>query len=449
MGFKLALLDGDDAFCCEGENVMSKARVIGAALAIAMLAPAARQVQATGPSATVVFEWNQILQDTVPATHNVVTPRFFAMAHIAMFDAVNAIEREFEPYRVRVRFAFGSADAAAAQAAHDVLVGINPSAAAVYDAALARQLGEHPSLYVRWGAAVGAKVAKDILAWRQTDGWVVSPFPPYSEPPVPGRWQKTSAANAAFPHMQRAVPFALVSATQFLPPPPPTLQNPQYAADLNEVAMIGRSNSATRTAEQTTIARLWAGIAPAGTGTVTNFMSVWNNIVRDVARTRRLSLVETARLFALVNVSVADALQTTQASKFVYGMWRPLTAIQQGDPFSGFTPDVTWTTLIPTPPYPSYAGNNAAIGAAAARALQLAFATNDIAVRATWKHSGGTEETSFDFAGFWQVAEQEAESRIYGGIHFRFDNVAGLQIGKSTAEFIFANYMARRDRWDD
>ena len=196
--------------------------------------------------------------------------------------------------------------------------------------------------------------------------------------------------------------------------------------------LIGKSDSATRTAEQTTIARLWTGIAANGTGTATNFMSVWNTIVRDVARQRRLSLVETARVFALVNVSVHDALQTTQTSKFVYGMWRPVTAIRQADTDlnPGTDPDATWLPLLTTPPYPSYAGNMATIGASAARALQLAFGTNDIPVRATWRQSNGQPDVTHDFAGFWQVAEEQADSRIYGGIHYRFDSLAGQQIGK-------------------
>jgi hypothetical protein len=436
------------------ENVMSKAHVIGATLVLAMLAPAGRGVHATKSSATVVFEWNQMVQDTVPVPHNPLTPRMFAMAHIAMFDAINAIEREFEPYRVRVRHVgYGSPDAAAAQAAHDVLVVINPSATATYDAALARQLGDKPSGFVRRGAALGAKVAKEVLEWRQNDGWVVSPFPPYSEPPVPGRWQPTPPANAAatFTHLQNAAPLALLTPTQYLPPPPPKLNSARYVADLNEVSLIGRSNSATRTAEQTSIARLWAGVATTGSGTATNFMSIWNSMVRDVSQERGLSLVEAARVFVLVNVSVHDALQTTQTSKFVYGVWRPVTAIQQADPVlsPGATPDPSWMPLLTTPPYPSYAGNMATIGAAAARALQLAFKTNDIAVRATWKQSGGLPDVSHDFAGFWQVAEEQSESRIYGGIHYRFDQVAGQQLAKSTAEFVFANFMTRRDRWDN
>ena len=220
------------------------------------------------------------------------------MTHIAMFDAINAIEREFEPYRVRLRpWGGGSPEAAAAQAAHDVLVAINPAATATYDAALARQLGTHPSGFVRRGAALGARVAEEILAWRQNDGWVVSPFPAYSEPLLPGRWQPTPPNNptAAFTHLQNAAPMALLTATQYLPPPPPSLTSARYAADLNEVKLIGKSDSATRTSEQTAIARLWAGIATTGSGTATNFMSIWNNVARDVARERGLSLVETAR----------------------------------------------------------------------------------------------------------------------------------------------------------
>ena len=231
-----------------------------------------------------------------------------------------------------------------------MLVAINPGATAMYDAALARQLGDHPSGFVRRGAAVGARVAKEVLAWRQNDGWVVSPFPPYSEPPLPGRWQPTppNNATAAFTHLQTAAPMALLTPTQYLPPPPPSLTSARYAADLNEVKLIGKSDSPTRTAEQTAIARLWAGIATTGVGTATNFMSIWNNIVRDVARERRLSLVETARVFVLVNVSVHDGLQTAQASKFVYGLWRPVTAIRQADTDlnPATEPDAGWLPLL-------------------------------------------------------------------------------------------------------
>jgi len=426
---------------------MLRKALIAATVALAVMTTAGSSVRAGGADAAVVLEWNRILQDTVPTPHNVLTPRFFSMAHIAMFDAINAIEREFTPYRVRLRFANGSPTAAAAQAAHDVLVAINPGASAIYSAALARQLGDHPSGFVQRGAAVGARVARDVLAWRQNDGWVVSPFPPYAEPPLPGRWQPTppANANAAFTHVRSAAPMALLTATQYLPDPPPSLTSARYAADLNEIKLIGKSDSQARTPEQTAIARLWNGNATTGVGTATNYMSIWTSIAGDVARARQLSLVETARLFVLVSVSVHDGLQTAQGSKFVYGLWRPVTAIRQAD--SDLNPateaDASWLPLLGTPPYPSYGGNMATIGASAARALQLAFGKNDIAVTATWKQSGGLPDVSHQFDGFWEVAEEQSDSRMFGGIHYRFDQEAGQKIGKATAEFVHANFMTR------
>lgn len=430
---------------------MSRRAWVGAVLALVVAASAGSRVRAGSADASVVLEWNQVLRDTVPVPNNVLTPRFFALAHIAMFDAVNAIEREFTPYHVRLRSAAGSPRAAAAQAAHDVLVAINPAATATYDATLARQLGDRPSGFVQRGAAVGARVAVELLDWRRSDGWVVSPFPPYAEPPLPGRWQPTppALANAAFTHVLSAAPLALLTPTQYLPPPPPALTSARYAADLNEIKLLGKSDSATRTPEQTAIARLWNGNATTGVGTATNFMSVWNAVVGTVAGERQLSLLDTARLFVLMNVSVHDGLQTAQGSKFVYGLWRPVTAIRQADADlnPATDPDVTWLPLLTTPPYPSYGGNMATIGASAARALELALGTNDIPVTVTWKQSGGLPDVSHQFDGFWQVAQEQSDSRLFGGIHYRFDQEAGRNIGKATAEYVHAHFMIRTD-WD-
>lgn len=424
-------------------------RIFATAVVCGVLATTGLEAGAKESSATVVLKWNRLLHDTLPPPGNPLTPRFYAATHIAMFDAINAIEREFTPYRVRLRpGGGGSADAAAAQAAHDVLVALNPSAAATYDAALAADLGDRPSGFVRRGAEIGARVAKKILAWRENDGWVISHFPPYSEPPLPGRWEPTPPANAAatFTHLQHAAPMAVLSATQFLPTPPPSLTSARYAADLNEVKLLGRSDSTARTDEQTTIARLWSAV-----GTTTGFFSVWNNVAGDVVRSRNLSLVEAARVFALVNVSVHDALQTTQTSKFVYGVWRPVTAIRAADTDlnAETDPDPAWLPLITTPPYPAYAGNLATIGASAARALQLACGTNDMPVAVTWKQSGGLPDVTRHFEGFSQAAEEEAMARIYGGVHYRFDQDAGQQVGRSVAEFVFANFMTPRGRWDE
>jgi hypothetical protein len=423
--------------------------ILGATLVVALTAAAGHDIEATHSSAAVVVKWNQLLQNTLPQPGNPLSPRFYAMTHIAMFDAINAIERDFEPYRVRLRPGLGgSPTAAAAQAAHDVLVALNPSSMTTYDEALAADLGDRPSGFVRRGAEIGAHVAKEILAWRQDDGWVVATFPPYTEPPLPGRWQPTPPAGAAatFTHLQHAAPMALVSATQVLPLPPPSLTSARYATDVNEVKLLGKSDSTVRTEEQTTIARLWSGV-----GTTTGFFSVWNNVARDVVVARNLSLVETARVFVLVNVSIHDALQTTQASKFVYGMWRPVTAIRAAD--TDLNPatdlDPTWLPLITTPPYPSYAGNLATIGASAARALELVCGTNDVPVAITWTLTGGMPSVTRHFDGFRQAADEEFMARIYGGVHYRFDQEAGQQAGFSAAEYAFANFVRPRARWFD
>jgi hypothetical protein len=425
--------------------------IIGATLAVALAAAPQQDIEAThsSSSSAIVLKWNQLLQSTLPQPGNPLTPRFYSMTHIAMFDAINALEREFEPYRVRLRSGLGgSPTAAAAQAAHDVLVALNPSSASVYDEALAVDLGGSRSGFVRRGAEIGAHVAREVLKWRENDGWVVSAFPPYSEPPIPGRWQATPPGNAAatFTHVQQATPMALLSATQVLPLPPPSLTSSEYAVDLNEVKLLGKSDSSARSEEQTTIARLWSAV-----GTTTGFFSVWNNVARDVVVARQLSLVEAARVFVLVNVSIHDSLQTTQASKFVYGVWRPVTAIRGADTDLNpdTEPDATWLPLITTPPYPSYAGNLATIGASAARALQLVSGTNDVPVAVTWTMSDGSPAVTRHFDGFQQAADEEFLARIYGGVHYRFDQEAGQQVGRSVAEFVFANFMRPRSRGRD
>lgn len=425
---------------------MTRARLIGVTLLLVLLAPRGVQVNATGNSAEVVFAWNQVLQNTIPGAGGPAAPRFYALTHIAMFDAVNSIERQYAAYHVRLAQRGGSPEAAAAQAAHDVLVALNPPSAAAYDALLAQQIGTRPSWFVRRGQQTGAAVAAKILAWRQNDGWIVPAPPAYAEPALPGRWQPTPPNNPApaFTQLLYATPLAMASATHFLPPPPPPLTSERYAADLQEVQLLGAADSATRTPEQTATARLWASVAMPGAGTPTWAFAVWNNVAADVARERHFSLLDAARLFALMNVSIHDGLHTTMASKYVYNLWRPVTAIRMAD--TDLNPatvaDPGWLPLLTTPPYPSYAGNMAVIGASAARALQLTFGTDRIPVVATWRQAGAPD-VQHAFDGFWAMAEEQSMSRIWGGIHYRFDQGPAQTIGKSVAEFVAANYMRK------
>ena len=181
------------------------------------------------------------------------------------------------------------------------------------------------------------------------------------------------------------IPFALTSNTQFAPNPPPALTSAEYAAAFNEVKEIGSATSATRTADQTQVARLWANV-----NTPTTVFFVWNNVARTVALARGTSTVENARLFALMNIAFHDSLLTTFTSKFQNGLWRPVTAIRRADEDDNpnTEPDVTWSSLIGNPPYPTYAGNHAAIGTSQSTTLALFFERDDIVFQHTWEGAG-------------------------------------------------------------
>src|SRR5215213_1213178 len=389
----------------------------------------------------VILQWNRVLTETVrtpgqqPAT--IMPVRSFAIMHAAMFDAVNSIDGSHTPYLIEVAGSQNaSIDAAAAQAAHDVLAALYPTRVGIFDAELAISLQGIEEYRAQQGIHVGQIVAERLLAVRGNDGWNVTP-PAYSLPATAGNWQPAPGL-AAFTHYPAVMPFGVTSGTQFKPNAPPALTSAEYAADLNEVKEIGSLTSVTRTADQTLVARLWAGV-----GTPTNFLFVWNNVARSVSLARGSSTVEKARLFALTNMALHDALQTTFASKFVYGLWRPVTAIRRADEDgnANTAADPAWSSLIVNPPYPSYAGNNAAIGTSQSMILTLFFGRDDLTFQHTWEGAGGATRS---YAGFSAMADEEARARVYGGVHFTFDNVAGQSVGRNVANYIFANVMRPR-----
>jgi hypothetical protein len=387
----------------------------------------------------VITEWNTIAEGVIPASAGVTLPRTYAMMHIAMFDAVNSIDGGYTAYRVRVPAWNGaSREAAAAQAAHDVLTALLPAGTATYDAALAARLAKIQPGRAQLGVQVGREVAQKILDWRSTDGW--STPQTFTPPALPGVWQPTPPAFAAAGFVQAvdARPFALPTPYYYFPRRPPTLNSQEYADAVNEIKAIGGVTSTVRTAEQTLQARLWASV-----GYKELWSGVWNQVTRSLARDRKLSLTESARLFALVNVAMQDGVQTAQASKFAYQLWRPVHAIQRAaeDMNPATDADPTWMPLLTTPPYPSYAGNMACIGASTARALALYFGTNDIPVTIQWSSTDGINFVARPFAGFWQIAEHQAASREYGGIHYHFDTLASQEVCPKVAGYVFANYM--------
>jgi hypothetical protein len=392
----------------------------------------------------VILQWNRVLMETVstPGQHpaTIMPVRSYAMMHAAMFDAVNSIDGTYTPYLTEVPGSQNaSLEAAAAQAAHDVLAALYPTRLAVFNAELAISLQGLEESRAQQGIRVGQIVAERLLAVRANDGWNVTP-PSYTLPATPGNWQPTPSAFSAatFTHYPAVLPFATISGSQFVPNPPPAMTSAEYAAAFNEVKEIGSINSATRTADQTLVARLWANV-----GTPTNFLFVWNNVARTVALARDTTTVEKARLFALTNISLHDALQTSFASKFEYGLWRPVTAIRRADEDgnSDTTADAAWLPLITTPPYPSYAGNMATIGTSQSTILALFFGRDDIRFQHTWEGAGGATRS---YAGFTAMANEQERARVYGGIHFTFDNVAGQSIGRNVGNYVFLNLMRPR-----
>jgi len=428
---------------------MNYKRLLNCLLTMTILLCALMNVQAqeqnaaesNSPGENVVLQWNRVLQETIrtpgqqPPT--IFPVRSFAMMHAAMFDAVNSIDGTYTPYLTDVPGSRrASQEAAAAQAAHDVLVALYARRQDVFDAELINSLNGIPPNRALQGIRVGRIVAEKLLAVRVNDGWSAAP-PPYVLPPTPGNWQP-APAPAGFTQFPSVLPFAITSSTQFAPNPPPAITSAEYAAAFNEVKEIGSATSTTRTADQTQVARLWANV-----NTPTTVFFVWNNVARTVAISRNNTTAENARLFALLNIAYHDALQTTMTSKFVHGLWRPVTAIRRADEDSNpdTEQDVNWSSLIGNPPYPTYAGNHAAVGTSQATILALFFGRDDINFQHTWEGAGGATRS---YAGFTVMANEEERSRVYGGIHFTFDQTAGQSAGRNVANYVFLNFMKPR-----
>ena len=392
-----------------------------------------------------VVEWNRILQTTVASTPTptVFFTRPYALTSVAVFDALNSIDRVYSAYLVQVTASSSaSREAAVAQAAHDVLVALYPGQQATLDAALSATLSQATG-DVGEGVRVGAAVARDCLEARRNDGWERQASP-YLLPNLPGYYQVTPLQNATvtFTHYPDVTPFAIGSRQQFLMEAPPALSSERYAADFNEVKAVGGVNSTARTEEETSIARRWAGV-----NTSTALQIVWNNVVRDLSRRFGLSGLDAARAYALLNVAMHDALLTSFNGKFVYGLWRPVTAIREAsrDGNSATEPDPNWLPLLPaTPPYPSYPGNMACVAAASSRTLELVFGRDNIPLTVTWTGTGGAADITRSFNGFRHMADEESRSRVLGGIHYTFDQTASFGVCTPLADYVVNNYARRR-----
>jgi hypothetical protein len=413
-------------------------------VSIAMLIP--RGAEAERSNGDVIVEWNQLLQTNITGLP-IGQPRSYAMLHVAMADAVIAVRGRYQPFHADVKAPEdASAEAAAAQAGHDVLVTLFPPAQAAADAALANRLALISPEGRAPGVRVGRNAAAQILAWRQNDGYAgANPQPPaFHASTLPGIWVPTATGPYQFSLMYNVTPFGLLTQFQFLPPPFPQLESTAYAEAFNEVKDVGRSNSTVRTPEQGRFAQLFAGVGAYANAT--SVFRLWSNVARDVSRSNSLSLVDTSRLFAMMWASMHDSLLTSHSSKAVYRLWRPETAIAHADVDDNPATDAEpgWAPLIPTPPYPAYSSNMTCLGTGASRMLAHVLGSDPQSFTATWYTATGAVVFAQPYTSLSALAVDEANSRIWGGIHYRFDINGSQASCTQVADYLFDNYMQPR-----
>jgi hypothetical protein len=379
--------------------------------------------------AGVVTEWNSAALDAIRDGHTPppIASRSLAIAHVSIYDAVNGIARTYEPYLVQSAVpASASREAAASAAAHEALVNLFPASASSFDTLHAVILaaipdGPHKTAGIMWGEFV----ANQILAARANDGFDAVVPPPGGS--GPGVWVPTPPAFLPYllPQWGFVIPFAMSSSSQFRPPGPPSLDSQQYAADYEEVKELGAAVGSTRTEEQTEIALFWAD----GAGTETP-PGHWNSIAQTIAATRGNTLEENGRLFALLNIAMADAAICAWDAKYTFHFWRPATAINFAEP--------DWMSFIVTPPFPDYVSGHSTFSGAAATVLALFYGTDDLPFTIGSDFLPGVHRS---FPSCLAAAEEAAVSRLYGGIHFRSANEDGLQAGISIGEWTATYYL--------
>ena len=389
-------------------------------------------------SGNAVTEWNGVMLNAVrtASTAPPLASRNMAMVHAAVYDAVNSIGKKYSPYLVKIDPPAGtSAEAATAAAAHRVLVSLYPAQAVTFNEAYASSLAKIPDGKAKNdGIALGQQVADQIISSRSTDG--ITKVVQYTPKTDPGSWVPTppALASSLAPQWPDVTPFAMTSGSQFRPSGPPALDSAKYAEELNEVKEIGKSDSLTRTPDQTAIAKFWAN----GAGTFTP-PGHWNQIAQEAAALAGNSLEDNARLFALLNFALADAAITSWDAKYKYDLWRPVTAIRQADTDNNpnTTADPLWTPLVTTPPFSEYTSGHSTFSGAADPVMSSVFGSDF----GFGDKGDKTVNSLRTFDNFAQAADESGMSRIYGGIHFMSANVDGLSSGRNVGNYVVQNFL--------
>jgi membrane-associated phospholipid phosphatase len=421
----------------------STALAAPASASTTLAAAGARQAAGAGQAAGAAFRpgsgqlvvtWNKELIKILgspgeqPAT--VHPTRSFALLQAAEYDAVNSITHGDRPYLFTVRAPRDARpDAAADQAAHDVLAALYPSMRGELGAVLRTELAKIPGRHGRSdGSAVGAAVARHLLQLRAHDGSAATP-PPFVSGNLPGDYRPTPPdfPAPAFTGWGKVTPFVLRDGRQLRPAAPPPVTSATYTAALNQVKSLGRDTSRTRTPGETAAAMFWAS-AP--------IWNTWNQVAQD--QVRGASLERTTALFASLDFTLADATITMYNAKYHYAVWRPVTAIRLGDTIHNpaIRGDKTWTPLAVTAPDPSYPGAHSTISEAAATVLS-AFDGPRVHLAITLN---GVTRT---FGSFQAAANEAGLSRIWAGQHTRLDHQAGERLGGQVAGFVLGHFTGR------
>jgi hypothetical protein len=394
-----------------------------------------------------VIDWNKallIIVRTKGAQSPTMHPtRSFAMLHAAIFDAVNSIDKTRDSLLVELTRVprTASQEAAADAAAHEVLAALYPNFQAMLDSQLDQSLAQLPEgANKQQGIRVGLAVADAVLALRRDDGSDAAPVP-YVFGSGPGNYQSTPPnfpSQPQFTHWSRVTPFLLLRANQFRPGPPPALTSDRYSDAFNQVKSIGIANSTVATADQALIGRFWNG----------SIQNYWNEISQTAAKAHGLTTAKSARLFALVNLALADSAIAFYDAKYTYNFWRPITAIRAAGT-DGNPETLTDPTWLPesgnTAPDPSYPGAHAVVSGAAARILN-AFFGDQFDFSVTSEVLPGVERHFQSFS----AAEQEASlSRVYAGVHFLSDESAGLNLGHDLAMFDVSLFLDPEEHKED
>jgi hypothetical protein len=382
--------------------------------------------------ADVVTDWNAItMASTGPGRPGPVAFQDVALVHLAMHDAIQSYERRFEPYYVQVKGPQGSKLAAAATAAYRLLVTMYPSQAATLDATYGTWLA-NGGLTGNAGIETGEAIAARYIGIRRADP--NPPLPPFVGGTNPGEWRPTAPAFAAMAFEQQGyfIPFALTGPARFRAPPPPALTSDKYTEDYNEVKARGALTGSTRTPGETDLAWFWTD----------NPGNIWFGGLRAIAEERIPNTGNRARLFALASMSVSSSIISAWDSKIYYNLWRPITAIQEGDNDTNddTVGDPNWQPFLTTPPYPDYTSGANSVGGAVTKSLELFFGRDDISFKLTTTAPAAIKKVR-TYASFSAAMQQVVTVRVLQGIHFRFADTAARNTARTVAEYAYDNYL--------